>query len=375
MDIDNNCPICWEDTHSNENYAVIRCGHRYHFLCLYDWITKDNHTNCPLCTISFKEENPNSNNLNKEQESEEEDVDEHGNSQLLLACINKLPDVALAIIQEYPENVDFGRVNNDTLTPLMYATKNNMEEVALALIATGESNIEHKNKHDFTVLTYACNNNLVNIALALLDTDNDAFGCLSDHGDSELQWACHHGMIEVSTKLIEYYIRHHKAHLIGNQNTGNAWTALMTCCFKKYEQLALQIITSDHGNCSAINKMGKTALIIAIENKLDLVACKIIKHSTCRPIDNLFTFDPPYKVKSIDLSHYYDENSNFGLVSNDMTPLMLACMYKMSKTAYYLVRTGQSNHNYKNSQNQTAYTLAVSNGLTDVSTILKKHHY
>ena len=45
FDNNNNCSICIETL--NENIVSLKCGHKFHFNCIKEWIYLNN--NCPLC--------------------------------------------------------------------------------------------------------------------------------------------------------------------------------------------------------------------------------------------------------------------------------------------------------------------------------------
>jgi len=45
------CSICHNDIDSNKNFVITNCGHKFHFMCLYENIKKNNLSGnkCPLC--------------------------------------------------------------------------------------------------------------------------------------------------------------------------------------------------------------------------------------------------------------------------------------------------------------------------------------
>jgi hypothetical protein len=89
-------------------------------------------------------------------------------------------------------------------TPLTWACKNRMEEVALKLIETGESYPEHFGYHHRTALFHACDNKMKEVALKLIETGRSNPGRVeSFHSDTALISACKNGMEEVALKLIE----------------------------------------------------------------------------------------------------------------------------------------------------------------------------
>ena len=70
-------------------------------------------------------------------------IEEPNNTLLLLACQNNMPEVALKLIESGQSNPE--QINNDGHTALMIACKNNMTEVVLKLIANGQAKPEQVN--------------------------------------------------------------------------------------------------------------------------------------------------------------------------------------------------------------------------------------
>lgn len=115
---------------------------------------------------------------------------------LIFACVHKLSEVALALIatnQSNPGVVFFLKTTHSSLeaslefttvsshTALTLACTNKLPEVALALIATGESNISYESKDAisgdiYTALILACSNKLQEVALALIATGETRSG-------------------------------------------------------------------------------------------------------------------------------------------------------------------------------------------------------
>jgi hypothetical protein len=47
------CPICYTNFDLDEEIGLLRCGHKYHFKCITEWINFDG-KNCPLCRTNIK---------------------------------------------------------------------------------------------------------------------------------------------------------------------------------------------------------------------------------------------------------------------------------------------------------------------------------
>jgi hypothetical protein len=49
------CAICLESKRFYHDIRQLKCGHKFHLKCIYDW-SKSNQT-CPLCRISILKQN------------------------------------------------------------------------------------------------------------------------------------------------------------------------------------------------------------------------------------------------------------------------------------------------------------------------------
>jgi ankyrin repeat protein len=89
-----------------------------------------------------------------------------------------MKDIASAIIQKIMDSKDiqkrksFGITNSEGNTALMLACKKHLQDVVLALIETGESNLEAINKYDETALSIACEENL-DVKQQIMDKINE----------------------------------------------------------------------------------------------------------------------------------------------------------------------------------------------------------
>ena len=85
---------------------------------------------------------------------------------------------SLRIINEC--DLKYTDINGDTA--LIWACRYNMSEVALAIIATGQSNISYRGYYGNTALIHACYNNMSEVALALINKEQSNLLYLNDFG-------------------------------------------------------------------------------------------------------------------------------------------------------------------------------------------------
>jgi ankyrin repeat protein len=140
--------------------------------------------------------------LIKTLNSKPDQVNEYGNTALIMACFNKMTEVALALIETRNSNPN--HVNHNSSTALMFACENKMTEVALKLIVDGNSNPGHVNAtNQTTALILACNNKMSEVALALISDGNSKPDQVNENGNTALIWACKNDMLEVALALIK----------------------------------------------------------------------------------------------------------------------------------------------------------------------------
>ena len=99
---------------------------------------------------------------------------------------------------------DLGQVDSDGYTALIYACSNEMPDVAMALIQTGQSLPELASKIGFTALMYSCVHSMPDVAMALIQTGQSNPGQV-DHinGNTALILACYYYLPEVAIALIQ----------------------------------------------------------------------------------------------------------------------------------------------------------------------------
>jgi len=125
-----------------------------------------------------------------------------GYNTLLRACLQKMNDVALALIKS--GKVDPGYINPkgiQSYTALIIACTNKMTNVALELIKTGKSKPEHVDYRNATALIIACSNNMTNVALELIKTGKSNPEQVDTHGNTAYYYAVENDMIDVVKAL------------------------------------------------------------------------------------------------------------------------------------------------------------------------------
>jgi ankyrin repeat protein len=237
-------------------------------------------------------------------------TDDNNVTALYCTCFNKMNDVALALIATGKSNPEYvcGSENN---TALLYACKTKMNDVALALIATGKSNPSQINKNNNTALILTCEKNLTDVALALIATgcSNPLF--VHNNSTSALIHAYANNMTDVALTIVKTksFVREqdkfHKQHALicacyvnmpevaiiiveiglyePDYMDDYGGTALIYACYNKMNDVALALIATGKSNPSQINRYGGTALIYACHNKMNDVALALIGTGLSNP--------------------------------------------------------------------------------------------
>jgi ankyrin repeat protein len=126
--------------------------------------------------------------LIKTGESKPGQIYNNGETALIISCRNALENVALELIKTGESRPE--QVTNDKDTALIMACHNELKEVALELIKTGKSKPGQMNNYEETALLVACKNNeLEDVAVALLATGETNLYKADREGMSALQYA------------------------------------------------------------------------------------------------------------------------------------------------------------------------------------------
>ena len=124
---------------------------------------------------------------------------------LMCACMYKLEDVALAIINTGYSKP--GHISDSYFTPLIYAINNNLEKVVYALIIHPESNLEHIDSFGNNALIHACKAGNEKIALFIIRNNNKRCNLelKNNIGKNALMYAVENNLNLVSLELNKIY--------------------------------------------------------------------------------------------------------------------------------------------------------------------------
>jgi ankyrin repeat protein len=164
-------------------------------------------------------------------------VDAKGNTALIIACEQEMPDVISALLATGQSNP--GHVNMDGDTALIRTSGvyawSVLRDAILELLATGQSNPGHADVRGDTALITACDSNNIELVLALIATGQ------SNPGHSNLRGT----------------------------------TALIVACMGGHVDIALALIATGQSNLGQVNAAGDTAMVWAQYNKLTSVISAI----------------------------------------------------------------------------------------------------
>jgi len=156
-----------------------------------------------------------------------------------------------------------------------------MSEVALALIETGESRPEVSNYLGMTALMYACANDDeyytntidVRVPLALIATGKSRPEKIGEEFDGTALWYALENRRKEWRKVVKALIETGKSrpgYLLNDE------TPLMWACKNKKSDIAIALLETGKSNYEFENEDGRTAYDIALEKGLDIVAKKIL---------------------------------------------------------------------------------------------------
>jgi len=158
---------------------------------------------------------------------------QNGNTALMLACLSKnRVHLAMALITTGKSNIE--HVNNDGDTALTIACNNSnnlLQPVVKALINTGQLNPGQANNNGDTALILACKNKLANIATMLIQTNQSKPEHVNNSGETALILACYDALTEVAENISDFTNSLGKAYMAG----------IMGICM-----LFLEVIMYDH---------------------------------------------------------------------------------------------------------------------------------
>ena len=135
----------------------------------------------------------------------EHELDDNSFTPLMVAIKVREIEVANAIIDSGMSNLNHIQNIEDglDLTALYIAVYDGISEIALKIIATGEGLPGHPNYEGVTPLILACDQNMDDVANALIDTGNADIGAVNNvDGRTALIYACQNNSTDVAIKLI-----------------------------------------------------------------------------------------------------------------------------------------------------------------------------
>lgn len=131
--------------------------------------------------------------------------DANGDTPLMLACNNYMPDLALKILKN-PLLSDVMALNRGNTSALMVACKNKQVSVALKILDLVDERhlYEVSNHTGNTALILACKNSMTSVALKILEkAGNKYIFCTNFKDETALSWAKKNRMQDVYSKITE----------------------------------------------------------------------------------------------------------------------------------------------------------------------------
>jgi len=216
---------------------------------------------------------------------------------------------ALEIIENVSDKSIFSTplLEYKNATALIYACDKNMSDVALALIATGQSNPAHHDNKGNTALIWACYNNMSKVALALIATGQSNPMQIDECGATALIRTCENNMTDVAMALIATG----QSNPAQTTNKGN--TALIRACQNKMTDVALALIATGQSNLMQKNNDGYSALMVATENNMQNVVHRLtyIYDKIEEKIKSINVYDPitdPYEENTLTTTDFLYKN-------------------------------------------------------------------
>jgi len=315
-------------------------------------------------------------------------------AQLRKACQRGDAVAAMRLIQTSSPD-ELGQVDDEGNTPLMFALiarkagDFEMEEVALALIATGHSHPERANQHGNTALVYACVGGMEVIVLALIATGQSSPATVDNLGNTPLMMTCDGAIADEDdpsfANIALALIATGQSHPEQVNRTG--CTALMNACVagESMEQVALALIATGQSHPEQVNSDGETALIMACEEVMLEVVLALINTGQSHPEH----VSPDGDTALLKLFGFDEENTDLNeataialalIATGQSRPeqanmfsanaLMLACICNMSEVALALIATGQSHPEQINYTGYTSLIRACYNKMEQVALAL-----
>ena len=326
---------------------------------------------------------------------------------LVNAIMNKNEKIALMLIER---RIDINYFDSDGRPILVYACNYGLDKISSALIKSNFNNIIKKNYMyhlSYDILLMCCENNMILSAKEMIICiktkceyqdifdmlDNDGLNLITyciknnrfeifielfqfyksdDNITNIISRACHYNVDEFLIKFLDYIPEYNFDHVLEscpidfNYGNCNNDSLIMIMCKHRQPIIVHKLIDIyeqliEKGNnklkLDYSNKEDDTALTFACEYKLEDVALRLIKiycKNITTPEISGYTVTPEYK--------------KCGAVNKKLhTPLIIACINKLSTVALELLKTGRANQGIFDKLKKTALSYACENKLTNVA--------
>ena len=263
-----------------------------------------------------------------------------GNDLLMFLVINKATNIILQLL-DATDTLSFNRINNNGESPLMLACIHKLPSVALKLLENDTLSVGTINNQGNTALILACENNLPMVAQKLLENEEFRSTCkisqINKARECALQIACINGLNGIAMIMLEHKDKSYLRHIDNYGNTLLMIAIRNNLCIVAHRLLEFR----DLIDLSMINGTGNTALSMAISNKMTDVALELLQ-----------------TPDECNLSHMLFGNCNI---------LLHACQHKMQEVALEILKQPKYYDIYQpNSVGCSAVDFAVDNKLKKV---------
>lgn len=208
-------------------------------------------------------------------------MNEKNTSRLSVSPITQLNDYiqngeilnALKYIDSMTDKRLLTVTDNKNMTPMMYACKKSLEEVAVRILSSGFSNLSQVSITGKTAFIYACSNDMNRVAILIIESGNNFKPAQADEDlCTALMWCCANSMTDVAIKLILT-----DKNLNYGQQDREGDTALMIACSRNLNQLTITMIRTGRSHPEIVNDENVSALMIAIYNGMIETSIALIK--------------------------------------------------------------------------------------------------
>ena len=206
-----------------------------------------------------------------------------GDTALTTACKNKMMNVIVSILDNYPNDCNINAKNKNNENALIIACRNAMSNHIILKI------LEISDKSGMgvvgticrmTPIMYLCAYNKTEIALKFLETPHMCNLSHAHAGRTVAFYAMQHNMTDVVLKLIDYW-EECKIY----EQTINGSTPLIWACLNDFTKICMLLLKyPEKCRLDETDKLGQTALMLACKLEKHNMANKILKSNTeCRP--------------------------------------------------------------------------------------------